>query len=49
MMDVPNSNGTAGLANTARRAGMLTFLGLVCASVAVALIMSVQMFLDLFL
>jgi hypothetical protein len=36
-------------ANTARSAGILMFLGLICASICVALVVTVQMVLELFL
>jgi len=37
------------LTNTARSAGILMFLGLVCASISVALVLTVQMVFELFL
>ncbi|NYT11848.1 MAG: hypothetical protein GKC03_04760 [Methanomassiliicoccales archaeon] len=36
-------------ANTAMSTGILMFLGLICASVCVALVLTVQMVLELFL
>lgn len=48
-IDLLNRDQRMKFANTAMSTGILMFLGLICASVCVALVLTVQMVLELFL
>jgi hypothetical protein len=49
LIDLLNREKRMKLTNNARSAGILMFLGLVCASISVALVLTVQMVFELFL